>query len=76
MKVISEVPETAYFPIEKPLIKNAKNKKVPMEGEEEIRITPKATPCKNINELQAKGCEVDDDNCTVPDTIPNPDTQK
>ena len=47
-----------------------------MEGEEEIRITPKATPCKNINELQAKGCEVDDDNCTVPDTIPNPDTQK
>ena len=53
VKVTTEGPETAYLPIKNLLIKNANNKEVPLEGEEDMRITPRATLHKNINELQA-----------------------
>ena len=40
-----------------------------------MRITPREIICKNINELQSQGYEVDDDNDPVPDNIPNPENQ-
>ena len=39
-------------------------------------ITPRATIFENINELQAKVYEFDDDNDPVPDNIPDPETQQ
>ena len=69
-------PDTAYFPINNPLIKNAKNTEVPLEGEEDMCIAPRATLRENINELRSQGYEVDYDNGPVTDNIPNPETQK
>ena len=40
-----------------------------------MRITPKSTLHKNINELLAQVYEVDDDNEPAPDNIQNPATQ-
>ena len=42
--------------------------------EEEMRITPKSTLCKNINELLSQGYEVDYDNEPVPGKIIKPET--
>ena len=64
-------PDTAYFPIDNPLIKNAKNTEVPLEGEEDMRIAPRATLLENINELRSQGYEVDDENNPVPNNISN-----
>ena len=41
-----------------------------------MRTTPRATLCKNINEIRAQGYEVDDENDPVPDNIPNSVTQQ
>ena len=76
MRFITEVPDTIYFPIDNPLIKNEKNAEITLEGEDKMRITPGATLRKNINEVRAQGYEVDDDNGPVPDNIPNKDTQR
>ena len=75
MKVISEVPDTSFFPIDNPLIQNAMNTEVPLEGEEDMHITPQETLCENINELRAHSYEVDNDNTHVLDEILNPDNQ-
>ena len=72
MEVITEGQDTAYFPIDNPLAENANNIEVPLEGEEEICITLKSTPCKNINELWSQYHEVDDYNNPVNDNILKP----
>ena len=41
-----------------------------------MSITPKATLCKNINELQEQCYDVYDNKKPVPDNIPNPKTQR
>ena len=66
-KVITEVPDTAYFPIYNPLIKNSDNTEVTPEWEEQMRITLKSTIFVNTNELRSKGYEVDNDNNPNPD---------
>ena len=75
VKVITEGPDTAYFPTNNPLIKNDKNTEIPMEGEEEMCITSKSTLQKNINELRAQGYGVDDYNKPVLYNIPTSETQ-
>ena len=44
MTLTTEGPDTAYFPINNPLIKISKNTEVPLEGKEEMHITPERNP--------------------------------
>ena len=71
-----EGPGNAKSPIDNPSIEKSKKRKVPLEGEEEIRITLKANLCKNINGLQAQGYKVDDDNESINDNIKNLASQR
>ena len=41
-----------------------------------MRIKPRSTLHKNINELRVQGYEVYADNQPVPDNIPNPETKR
>ena len=75
MKIITELPDTAYLPIVNPLIENAKNIEVKLKGEEDMRITPETTIIK-INKLRSQVYEVDDVNKLVTDNITNPETQR
>ena len=55
VKVITEGPDTAYFPINNPLIEIEKNIEFRMEGEEYIIIAKNKNLDQNINEIRSQG---------------------